>query len=252
MSLITFTEAKLSATGKSGTLTPDENGYYEHVIGGLNTFNSCGEFYTAEGARELFEQSSTFMRRIKNGVLKGELGHPKRPPGMSGNDYLRRVMQIEETNVCVHYSDVYLDMDYGRKNPELKNPDLIAIIARVKPSGIHGPAVQSSLNNPRENVCFSIRALTKDCVIRGVNYRTLVQIVTWDVVTEPGIAISTKWNSPAMETISETPVTLAMLENLAKTSEVPFSIESRDLLNDTVKLVTLAIRPQSKPKYSQW
>ena len=252
MSLITFTEAKLSATGKKGILTPDEHGYYTHVIGGLNTFNSAGEWYMADGAKDLFEQSSSFMRRIKTGTLKGELGHPKRPTNMTVNDYMRRVMTIEETNVCVHYSDVYLDVDYGRKNPQYKNPKLIAIIGKLKPSGVHGPALQASLDNPRENVCFSIRALTKDQVIQGTNYRTLVQIITWDHVVEPGIATSNKWDSPAMETISETPVTLVMLEQMAADNNAPFAIESRDVLNDSIKLVTMAVRPVAVPIYTNW
>lgn len=252
MSLIQFTEAKLSETGKKGILTPDANGYYNHVIGGLNTLNSAKEYYVAEGAKDLFEQSSQLMRRIKTGCLKGEMGHPKRSPTMPVRDYMHRVLQIEETNVCVHYSDIYLDPDYGRKNPHLKNPNLVAIIANLKPSGPRGPALQSSLDNPKENVCFSIRALTRDEFRNGTNYRTLVQVVTWDCVTEPGIATANKWDSPAMETIYDQPVTLSQLHQFSEETNTPLAIESKDVLKETIRLVEIIVKPQKQPIFTQW
>lgn len=252
MSLIQFTEAKLSETGKKGILTPDGNGYYNHVIGGLNTLNSAKEYYVADGAKELFEHSSSFMRRIKNGCLKGEMGHPKRAPGQSVNDYMNRILQIEETNVCVHYADIYLDPDYGRKNPQLRNPNLVAIVANLKPSGPRSGALQASLDNPKENVCFSIRALTRDEFRNGTNYRTLVQIITWDCVTEPGIATANKWDSPAMETLYDQPITLSQLQQFSEQADLPLAIESRDVLKETIRLVEIAVRPQKQPIFTQW
>lgn len=252
MSLIKFTETKLSNTDKKGLLKPDESGYYEHVIGGLNTFNSAGEYYVANGAKELFEQSSSFMRRIKNGCLKGEMGHPTKNKNMSMDDFMQRVLTIDEKNVCVHYSDIYLDINYGKNNPQFKNPNLIAIIAKLKPTGPYGNALNTALENEKENVCFSIRALTKDTVVNGVRQRTLVQIVTWDCVTEPGISISNKWDSPALESISEIPLTLGMLEKINDSYPEAISIESKELLSDTVKLVTMALKPHPAPAFSKW
>ena len=37
---VKFSAEKLAAKGLKGTLPCDENGYYEIVIGSLNTFNS--------------------------------------------------------------------------------------------------------------------------------------------------------------------------------------------------------------------
>jgi hypothetical protein len=180
MANVKFTATKLASKGKAGILKPDDDGYYTLVIGGLNLFNSVGEYYTADGARQLFEQSSTFMRRIKNGCLKGEMGHPKRLPGMSMDDYLRRIMTIEETNVCCHFKEIWLDEQYGKNHPEFKNPSMIAIMAKLKPTGPKGPSLQKSLDNPNENVCFSIRAFTKDYAVRGVINRVLDQVYSWD------------------------------------------------------------------------
>lgn len=201
MSNIRFTSTKLVGTGKKGILTPDEYGYRTMPIGGLNVVNSAGEYYLAEGARELFNSSSTLKRRIEAGCLKGELGHPKRDPGMSMDQYLNRILTIVESNVVAHFSEIWLDEDFGKKNPQFNNKDLVAIMAKVKPSGPHTNCLESSFNNPKEEVCFSIRALTRDFYHKGVNHRVLQQIVTWDNVTEPGLNLARKWNSPALESM---------------------------------------------------
>lgn len=198
---IKFTATKLAGTGKQGILRPDADGYYEMVVGGLNILNSAGEYYLLAGARWLFDKSSIFQRRVANGCLKAETGHPKMENGMTYKQYVSRIFSIEETNVCAHFKEIWLDESYGSKNPALGNPTMTAIMAKVKPTGPKGAGLESALNNPHENVCFSIRAVTKDHYERGQCYRVLDNIVTFDWVTEPGISIATKWSSPALESM---------------------------------------------------
>lgn len=253
MSLIRFTETKLKTTGKQGVIEPDGDGYYDLVIGGLNVLNSANEYYTHSGSKELFEGSSVFMRRVKNGCLKGELGHPKFMPGMTKDEFIDRILRIEETNVCAHYADITLDTDYGKNNPKFGNPQLVAIVAKVKPSGPKSQSLQDSIGNPKENVCFSIRALTRDKVINGRNNRTLVQIVTFDHVTEPGIMVANKWDSPGLESMSETPVTLRELEVIAEASGMSgVAFESCAMARETVRLVTMTLGNARKPLFSEW
>jgi hypothetical protein len=253
MSTIRFTETKLSSTGKQGIIKPDADGYYDIVIGGLNVLNSAGEYYVYNGAKELFEQSSTFMRRVKNGCLRGELGHPKLAPGMSTDDFIQRILRIEETNTCVHYADIVLDTDYGKNNPKFNNPYLVAVIGKIKPSGPKATALESAINNPKENVCFSIRALTKDTYSNGRNNRMLVQIVTWDHVIEPGISIANKWDSNALESLSEVPVTMQQLETIAETTDMTgVAFESCAMAKETLKLVSLKLNVNTVPKFAQW
>lgn len=201
MSNIRFTSTKLVGTGKKGIIPPDEFGYREMPIGGLNVVNSAGEYYLAEGARDLFKSSSTLMRRITAGCLKGELGHPKRLPNTSIDQYLNRILTIDETNTVAHFSEIWLDEEFGKKNPQFNNKELVAIMAKVKPSGPKSSCLEESFKNPKEEVCFSIRALTRDFYHKGVNHRVLQQIVTWDNVTEPGLNIARKWHSPALESM---------------------------------------------------
>lgn len=247
---VKFTATKLLGTGKRGILTPDADGYYEMIIGGLNTFNSVGEYYTLDGAKALFEQSSIFMRRIKNGCLKGEVDHPKRSNGMTDNDYISRILTIDGNNVCVHFKEIWLDENYGKKHPELKNSNLVAIMAKLKPAGPKGSALKASLDNADENVCFSIRALTKDYYQRGQVYRVLNQIVCFDMVTEPGISIANKWQAPALESLFDLSVTKTQLESIVEDRcSLVATEDSRQLAVESLKTFSSSV---VVPKFTSW
>lgn len=196
MNSIKFVCTALAGLNKSGNLKPDENGYYKVVLGALNMFNSAGEFYAYEPAKALFENSSQLMRRCAKGALRGEYGHPKPMPGQSANEFANRVMSIWEDKVSHHIMDLELDFNSikdGKGNP------IIAIIGKVLPAGPHGAALERSLKNPNENVCFSIRAFTDDHRMGGIVHRHLKTVVTWDYVNEPGLSVAEKWQSPALE-----------------------------------------------------
>jgi len=185
---------------KKGILTPDEKGYYTHPLGALNVFNSMGEYYTYEGARELFESSSSFMRKVTLGQLYGENGHPEWPKGMSENDFLRRYLKIEESRTCAHFSEIWIDFD-GVKD-EVGNP-IIAIMGKVTPSGELAYVLDNDIKNPNINTCFSIRAFTDDKAVGGITHRRLTSVVTFDKVPSPGIRSAQKFASPALESFSE-------------------------------------------------
>lgn len=195
-SSIKFVCTALAGMNKVGNLKQDENGYYTVVLGALNMFNSAGEFYAYEPAKELFQNSSQLMRRCARGALRGEYGHPKPLPGQSGNEFANRVMSIYEDKVSHHIMDLTLDFDSikdGKGNP------IIAIIGKILPAGPMGAALERSLKNPNENVCFSIRAFTDDHRLGGIVHRHLKTVVTWDYVNEPGLSVAEKWQSPALE-----------------------------------------------------
>ena len=111
MKEIIFTCTALEGTGKQGILPKDSSGYYTIPVGALNAFNSIGDYYPYDAAKELFTSSSSLMRRINTGCLKGELGHPKKLPTESMDSYANRVMTVEETNVCAHFSQIWLDFE---------------------------------------------------------------------------------------------------------------------------------------------
>ena len=260
MDVVKFTETVFSEKGKKGVLTPDADGYYTVVVGALNTYNSAGEYYTAEGALQLFENSSHLMRRIKSGALYAELGHPKKAPDMSMEQFYNRIITIEETNVCGHFSEITLDFDFGKKNPDLNNKDLIGIIAKVKPAGPKANALQLALENPKQNAAFSIRGLTENKYVNGRVERRLTNVICWDFVTEPGIRCSDKVFAPGLEhrvavesmvtELSDNIVDKETFKRVLSTNMNNVSMEnSRDLFNDLLKSI------DSKPsinKLSNW
>lgn len=195
-----FACTALLGTNKVGVLKPTEDGYYPVVLGALNIYNSGGAYYPYDSAKSLFLESSALMRRIANGALRGEYGHP-RPAGMSTRDFLMRVMDILETNVSHHIRKVWID--YSGQVKDSSGRACIAIMGEVKPCGPMGAALLESLNNPSENVCFSIRSLTNDQMVGGTLFKHLKTIVTWDYVNEPGLEVAKKWHAPTLESFTE-------------------------------------------------
>ncbi len=200
MNQIGFTCTALRGSNKAGILRQDDNGYYTCVVGALDMFNSAGQFYEYNQARELFESSSTLMRRVQRGALRGELGHPRREQGQSLESFAHRVMSIHEDKVCCHHKELWLDFESVKGD---NGKPVIAIMSKVMPSGPFGDVLRRSLENPNENVSFSIRAFTDDKMWMGILRRTLKTVVTFDAVNEPGMSVAVKWNSPALEGITD-------------------------------------------------
>lgn len=248
---VKFSCTSLAGVNKSGVLKKDADGYYELVVGALNVFNSAGQYYVYEQAKQLFEGSSQLMRRVRRGALRGEYGHPKFQPGMSGEAFANRVLSIYEENVCCHHKDITLDFD--RVKDARGNP-VIAIISKVLPSGPQGPTLQRSLDNPNENVCFSIRAFTDDFQRGQVTQRILKTIVTWDYVNEPGIAVAEKFLSPALEGMFERNFSRGELERAVRAPAIAGFAQESTLLTAGELFASMGwdVSPKQKPAYLNW
>lgn len=238
----------LSGSNKAGVLKKDAKGRYEIIVGGLNVYNSQGQLYVAEEAVKLFDQGTSFQRRVKRGVLKAELGHPKPLPGQTEESFAQRVMSIYEDRVSAIHHEITLDAERVRDD---SGRPVIAIISHLTPSGPYGPALEKSLETPGENVCFSIRAFTDDWYEGGITKRCLKTIVTFDQVTEPGISIAEKLKSPALEEYGFTRGTMEramrnmQAEGIAQESSV--ILTGRELF-DAFGWST----PTTKPAWMNW
>lgn len=222
MDTVKFSVAKLP-NNKHGIMKPDSDGYYTQTLGGLNVFNSVGQYYTLEGAKDLFEKSSSFQRKVQRGALRGEVGHPRQLPGMSEDQYLNRILDTDETNTCCQFAEIWLDFDNFRgKNGE----KIVGIVGKVIPSGAKGEALAKAFENPKENVCFSIRSFTRD-YMQGTRYcREIKQIVTFDWVNEPGIEIAEKFKTPGLENIDDHTFTKSQVERIMSKHRVGLGTES--------------------------
>lgn len=260
-SKVFFAATKLPMLKKQGKITPDADGYYELVVGGLNTFNNTGAwYYTVEGCRELFGPGSLIHRRIANGCMRAEVNHPKQRPGESDESFFGRMLDIDRDNVCAHFKEIWLDEAFGKNNPQYNNPNLVAIMAKVKPSEPKGAMLKESLENPNENVCFSIRALADEGFQNGKRVRVLKEVVTIDLVNEGGILVASKWDSPATESIDNTAVetyteemamrvTQDMLKRISA-GETAMATESS--IEAANYLAQKHFKPVATPLYANW
>lgn len=201
MTILNVTSTRLEKSGKRGILKPNADGYYTMPVGGLEVCNTSGVYYTSgDGVRELFTSPDSMLQRLlRDGALKGENGHPKPYPGESDDAYQSRAMYPDEKNIAVFFRRIWLDLDFGRNHPEYNNPNMIAIMAEFKPDGVHGHLLQAALDDPDQNVCFSIRSLAEDIRVNGRRVRAIREVITFDYVTLPGIRFATKWHAPALE-----------------------------------------------------
>lgn len=251
----------LLGVNKKGIIKPDAQGYFEITVGGFNVHNYGGAYYPLGQAQKLFEESGPLMRRIKAGVLRGELGHPPQD-GLSPSAYFKRLNEIRETQVCCHFGSVVLDFDNYKAKSGFP---MVAVRARVKPSGPYGDTLLKSLENPEEETCFSIRAAVVPAMEGGREVRYVEDIVTWDYVNEGGIAIARKYYSMALESMGGAAaelgesliITPAMLQHAKVEAVRTMGLES----NDTQRLANLQQRlgwtrpdPQvfSRPRYLDW
>lgn len=233
MSNVFFTCTSLAGTEKKGILTPDADGYYTQPIGGLDVHNSAGHFYTAEpAALKLFEGSSSFMRRVQRGALRGEVDHPlqsyidpqtKQYVNLTDDEYTVRMLTIDPRNVCVHWAGIGLD---SKNYKDADGRPMTAIIGKFKPSGPQAEFLERQLRNPHENVCFSIRAFTLDRFENLKRKRCLAEIVTFDYVNEPGIATAEKYKSLSLERQVDRPIHQGSLERAVERQTLYLGKES--------------------------
>lgn len=188
----------LVGTNKGGVLKPDENGYYRMILGAFNIYNSAGLWYNYETSKHIFEKSSSFMRRMSSGNLYSEEDHPQWIEGTPLDTYVARIKRIDPKNVCAHIRDI--DVFPGDMNAD--GTQVMLIYGSVKPDRERGKFLKAALDNPDQNVCFSLRALCDDAYINGRVERTITEFITFDWVVEPGLNVAHKYNAPGLESFA--------------------------------------------------
>jgi hypothetical protein len=163
----------------SGVLKPDADGYYVIIIKKLNEYSKPDDVYSLQGIKEIFDESSSVMKRMNNGGIYGEYGHPHGTlPYETEDDFKRRVITINENNICVHFSKIWL---HSVKTEDKLNTQYF-IMAKLKPAGHYGSLLKYILENKKEKLCFGIRAFGEETEINGIKEIVIKEIVTWDYI----------------------------------------------------------------------
>ena len=232
----------LNGSNKVGKLKPDAAGYYPVVLGGFDIPNPQGHIYPFKAAKQLFVESSTFMRNVDAGTLYGEWGHPKRQPGQSLSNYVKRCSVVHEDNIAFHIKKVEItDTDVKDEHGNV----VVSVIGWVKGAGPKASEFDNMLSNPDNNVCFSIRAATEDVTnSSGKLDRNITAIITWDFVVFPGLKVAQKYKSPALESCEES-FTEAELMEIRK--EVISEANGNFAMEDETALAIVDEILQSKP-----
>ncbi len=236
---------------EKGGIKKDEDGYFFVRFGTIGVANSSGIVYeVTEGVKKLFHKNSPVMTRLLNGYLRSEQGHPKRLPGMSEKDFVRRILKIEETRFCGHIREVVIKED-------LDGPGTFTVFAWIKPYGPYGESLKDDLENPHSNTAFSIRSLVDQRIENGMIIRTLKTIVTWDFVDSPGIENANKVNSIGIEECdlleidtSNTVAVESLIEDLTDYSNDIGNEDDKEIVNSVIN--ELSICGTGKCIYRDW
>lgn len=217
----------LNAKGKKGVLTPDADGYRTTVLGAVGCYNTKGEFYLADqSVVDLFDGSGLFMDMVARGLLMAEDEHPMpnieegtidaRTGEINLPAYIARLRYYDPDRICAHIKNVQLVSNRDGTVPEASK-DAIIILGDTKPVRERGKYLEEAFKNPHENVSFSIRSMTTQETVRGVRYKTIVEVLGFDRVARGGIKGAVKYNSPALESGFE--FSPAVVEAIRKASE---------------------------------
>ena len=108
-----------------------------------------------------------FRKRCLAGQVHSALGSPNTLPGEPSETYFRRVMSIDDANVCAQILDVEM------------SPDGKRMVGKVKPAGPRGDVLRRLLGSGK--VSFGMRAFHQS---GDRNRERPVHVVTYDLINE--------------------------------------------------------------------
>lgn len=196
--IASYSNIALAGSGKKGLLKKLDNDYYEIILGAFSAFGNGGWLYDARTAMSYIENDREFLNWLQAGRMRSEWGHPVREPGMTDAQWFERICTIRESNSSAHHRRISISMDTvtderGRK--------VVAVIGEVRPSGPKADEFRRQLENPDEDVNFSIRSFARKNFSNMTKH--ISKIITWDNVFQPGIGVATKYLTPSLESKSD-------------------------------------------------
>lgn len=230
--IITFGSTVLEGTGKKGILKPMDPGglYYLVNSGGFNIQNRSGISYRFnEYLKECMREGSDLNRRVSEGQLQCELGHPPQyywewKDGRIIQTFITDVFQwihrlrtILEPNVCGSVRKIHWIMTGGETDPVYNKIE-------VRPFGPHAQVLKDSLEDPDMNTAFSIRTVTKPQKL-GDRNREVDYFTGYDMVIEQGMLNACKYRTAGLEDFMVNQLNAAPAEMVASFDEVLYVCE---------------------------
>ena len=182
---------------KLGRAVKDKDGYFTDIpvaVLGIPTRNQT-QYDTPEFLSQLRGPDTTFFRRVTEGTLFGEWGHPF--VDLNSERGLARLMNLEPKNESNHIRSVTV------KHADTLNLDLIYLDS--KGSGPYGKYFDDAMTDPCRNIAFSLRGISRATKDRrtGITHRKLINLVTFDSgVASGGFAEASKRFMASTEDLS--------------------------------------------------
>jgi len=188
---------------KQNSVIKDENGFYRVKLGRLNTYNINGIFYKVNNLEALINNPrSVINNRIENGLLKAEISHPKFEDEygnpLSGDALIQAIFEIDLDNVCASIKKLEF-IKTGKTESGWANYPIIDVYGWVKPMEPKGHYIKEALDDPDINLAWSIRSAVTEDRVGSMLVRTVLDISTWDNVSENGVKNSTQWSAAGVE-----------------------------------------------------
>lgn len=253
--IASYSNIALAGSGKKGILKKLDNNYHEIILGAFAAFGNGGWLYDLKSAMRYIENDREFLNLLQAGRLRSEWGHPRRDPGMNDREWFMRICDIVESNTASHIRRIRVSMDTVKDE---RGRYVAAVIGEVTPSGPQASCFQRQLENPDEDVNYSIRCFAHRNL--GNMTKHINRIITWDNVNDPGIAVASKYQTPSLESKQDVGRMLDEAEfhltRLKESMEQSCNDSSFESLSPYVKIIdslTEDTRVQvAMPKSFQW
>jgi len=234
---ISFEVTALKGVNRVGNLKRLDKGYLQVILGALEFENSAGAVYDQQRVEKMLAENGMLQRRINAGFMRGEWGHPKEYDYPNYRQFLQRIHTIDERNWAIHIRKVWVEPNFRLPNGKM----ICAIMGEVAPTGNNNAGMERILSNPDENLAFSIRSLATDRLVGGKIRKYIDNIITWDVVNEPGLSVANKFEAPSCESALVVPVQGEILRSLLVSST---GVACESSMRDTLTAYDAYVRSQ--------
>lgn len=211
---MSFEVTALKGVNRVGDIKRLDNGYLRVILGALEFDNSIGAVYDQQRVERILATNGLFQKRINEGYLRGEWGHPKEYDYSDYRKFIQRIHTIDERNWAFHIRKVWVEPNFVLPNGQR----ICAILGEICSTGGRREDFDKIMANPDENLAFSIRSMATDRVVAGKVRKYIDNIITWDLVNEPGLSCANKYMSPSCESALIVPVQPAIIQSMAEES----------------------------------
>jgi Peptidase S80 family len=183
---LSVTTSQIIDNRSLGAPVKDGDGYYVDIPAAVIGIVSRNK--TRYDAKHFIEQitspESSFNKRLCEGVLGGELGHPE--VDMRSQGGISRLLNINPQKQSHHIRTVKV-----KKIPDL---GLDVVTMDAKGAGPYGYVFDESMADPTRNTAFSLRGLSQAVVNKatGIIDKKLIALTTFDMVVGGGFAQASK------------------------------------------------------------